>query len=99
MLQLQKLSGETDETRSGNGRSLTLFYHEQRELVRARRWVTKVITRTLDCFLLSIRFPRFSATRNQRSHRISSSDQSFAYRVANNECFPDEKRALRNEWG
>jgi hypothetical protein len=34
---------------AANGRSLTHFYHEQSQLVRVQRSVTKVITRTLDC--------------------------------------------------
>ena len=34
---------------AATGRSLTHFYHEQSQLVRVQRSVTKVITRTLDC--------------------------------------------------
>ena len=34
---------------AATGRSLTHFYHEQSQLVRVQRSVTKVITRTRDC--------------------------------------------------
>lgn len=42
-VQLQYLCGETDEIRSGYGRSLLIFYHAQALLVRVQRSLTKVM--------------------------------------------------------